>query len=90
MFRTTNPSISLLADELSAWETNRNAAQKDVDWQFTADDARIKLNAFTHNLRIDRVLDIQSNFRCLHVTWQLFIASQFFDDWINNLQRLFA
>ncbi len=37
------PSISLLADELSAWETNRNAAQKGVDWQFTTDDARIKL-----------------------------------------------
>ena len=37
------PSLSRLAFELSAWETTRNASQKGVDWQFTTDDARIKL-----------------------------------------------
>ncbi len=37
------PSLSQLAFELSAWETTRNASQKGVDWQFTTDDARIKL-----------------------------------------------
>lgn len=35
--------IETLARELSAWERNRNQIQKGVDWQFTTDDARIKL-----------------------------------------------
>jgi hypothetical protein len=35
--------IALLRKELSAWEVNRNAIQKNVDWQFTTTDARIKL-----------------------------------------------
>jgi hypothetical protein len=37
------PSIDALNSELSAWHTARNAAQKGVDWQFRASDARIKL-----------------------------------------------
>lgn len=37
------PSIELLNKELSAWETQRNADQKGVDWHFTTDDARTKL-----------------------------------------------
>ena len=37
------PSIEFLNKELAAWETRRNADQKGVDWQFTTDDARIKL-----------------------------------------------
>ena len=36
-------SIDLLNEELAAWYSNRNASQKGVDWQFTSDDARIKL-----------------------------------------------
>ena len=40
------PSIDKLNVELSAWHNNRNASQKGVDWQFTADDARIKLGSF--------------------------------------------
>jgi hypothetical protein len=32
-----------LAREATAWETRRNAAQVTIDWQFTTDDARIKL-----------------------------------------------
>lgn len=35
--------ITSLRAELSAWETERNKNQKGVDWQFTTDDARIKL-----------------------------------------------
>lgn len=35
--------ITLLHNELSAWEINRNSIQKGVDWQLTTDDARIKL-----------------------------------------------
>jgi len=37
------PCIQSLNKELSAWETRRNTDQKGVDWQFTTDDARIKL-----------------------------------------------
>lgn len=32
-----------LVREVQAWETERNAAQVTIDWQFTAADARIKL-----------------------------------------------
>jgi len=35
--------MDLLHKELSAWETKRNSIQKGVDWQFTTDDARVKL-----------------------------------------------
>ena len=38
------PSIEDLNRMLTAWHTNRNSAQKGVSWQFTTDDARIKLN----------------------------------------------
>ena len=35
--------IEMLSRESKAWERKRNADQKGVDWQFTTDDARIKL-----------------------------------------------
>ena len=35
--------LSVLNDDLSVWSQTRNASQKGVDWQFTTDDARIKL-----------------------------------------------
>ena len=35
--------IELLNVELSAWHTQRNQAQRGVDWQFTTNDARTKL-----------------------------------------------
>lgn len=35
--------IEMLARESKAWERKRNAKQKGVDWQFTTDDARIRL-----------------------------------------------
>lgn len=37
------PDINSLCTELSAWELSRNNKQKGVDWQFTTEDARIKL-----------------------------------------------
>jgi len=37
------PDIESLNVELKAWHAQRNQTQKGVDWQFTADDARIKL-----------------------------------------------
>ncbi len=37
------PDVQTLSGELSAWNTKRNLASKSVDWQFTTDDARIKL-----------------------------------------------
>jgi transposase len=36
-------SIEVLNENLQAWETKRNSCQKGVSWQFTAEDARIKL-----------------------------------------------
>lgn len=32
-----------MSNEIAAWETQRNAAQSRIDWQFTTTDARIKL-----------------------------------------------
>jgi len=37
------PDIEILRTELEAWHTARNENQKSVDWQFTTNDARIKL-----------------------------------------------
>lgn len=37
------PSVELLNDILSSWNQNRNSSQKGVSWQFTAEDARIRL-----------------------------------------------
>jgi len=37
------PDKTALEQEVAAWETCRNAARVTVDWQFTTDDARIKL-----------------------------------------------
>lgn len=37
------PDPQTLTAEIAAWETARNAAQVTIDWQFTTDDARIKL-----------------------------------------------
>jgi len=37
------PSIDNLSIEQPEWESKRNSMQKGVDWQFSTDDARIKL-----------------------------------------------
>ena len=37
------PDIDLLQKETKAWQRERNAQQKAVDWQFATEDARIKL-----------------------------------------------
>jgi len=37
------PDMEKLQAETKAWEQDRNARQKGVDWQFTTQDARIKL-----------------------------------------------
>ena len=36
-------SLATLAREVAAWETERNASQRGVDWRFTTADARVKL-----------------------------------------------
>jgi hypothetical protein len=43
-------NIATLRRELSAWETNRNKTPKSIDWQFTTDDARIKLKRLYTNI----------------------------------------
>src|SRR5215813_10001178 len=37
------PDRDTLVDEVSTWGHDRNVNQSDIDWQFTTDDARIKL-----------------------------------------------
>ena len=37
------PDAATLRSEVAAWERSRNEANSDIDWQFTTDDARIKL-----------------------------------------------
>lgn len=37
------PDMNTLRDQTQTWERTRNKGQKGVDWQFTTDDARIKL-----------------------------------------------
>lgn len=37
------PSVDDLSKEVSSWSSARNTSQKSVSWQFTSDDARIKL-----------------------------------------------
>ena len=37
------PTIQEPNTQLSAWHTNRNTNQKGVSWQFTTDNARVKL-----------------------------------------------
>jgi len=39
------PTIDKLNRELKAWNTERNADQKGVEWHFTTEDARIKLKS---------------------------------------------
>ena len=38
-----DPDKQMLIDETTAWQDKRNGKQARIDWQFTADDARIKL-----------------------------------------------
>jgi hypothetical protein len=37
------PERDALVRQLSAWGHDRNVHQKDIDWQFTTADARVKL-----------------------------------------------
>ena len=43
--------IELLNSELAAWQNEVNTDQRQVDWQFTTDDARIKLRHLYPALR---------------------------------------
>ena len=45
-------STDSLRLELAVWETSRNKIQKGVDWQFTTDDARIKLKRLYPQFKI--------------------------------------
>jgi hypothetical protein len=42
-FRQMIGDKAMLCQQVAAWESDHNAHQKGVDWQFTAADARIKL-----------------------------------------------
>lgn len=46
------PDKASLAQEVHAWESERNAAHVTVEWQFTTDDARIKLKRLYPVLKV--------------------------------------
>lgn len=46
------PDLDTLRQETQAWETQRNTAQKGVDWHFTTPDARIKLRRLYPQIQI--------------------------------------
>jgi hypothetical protein len=41
-----------VAREAAAWEEQRNARQVGIEWQFTTEDARIKLRACMETLQL--------------------------------------
>lgn len=43
-------SLDILNHEISAWESAQNALPKKIDWQFTTDDARIRLKHLYPNV----------------------------------------
>jgi hypothetical protein len=43
-------NIETLRTELAAWEADRNMTPKTIDWQFSTDDARIKLKRLYPNI----------------------------------------
>ena len=46
------PDEDQLADSAQAWEDSRNVRQRTVDWQFTTDDARIKLKKLYPSIHV--------------------------------------
>ena len=44
--------IETLRKEAKAWYRDRNAGQKSVDWQFTTDDARVKLKRLYQQIQM--------------------------------------
>ena len=46
------PDQDQLADAVQAWEDGRNVRQRTVDWQFTTDDARIKLKKLYPSIHV--------------------------------------
>lgn len=44
------PDIETLRRETKAWQKRRNAEQKQVDWQFTTEDARVRLKHLYPNV----------------------------------------
>ena len=45
-------SMEQLKDEIDAWQSVRNAAEAKVNWQFTAEDARIKLKKLYPSIEV--------------------------------------
>ena len=43
-------SIDILRDEVAAWQASRDSIQAKVNWQFTTDDARVKLKRLNPTL----------------------------------------
>ena len=46
MPRPPHPNKQILVHQVAAWEAYRNAHHAKTDWQFTTDDAQIKLSIY--------------------------------------------
>lgn len=46
------PDLATLSREVAAWTQSRNAAQSKIDWQFTTQDARIKLKKLYPSIQV--------------------------------------
>ncbi len=46
------PDAATLVREVAAWESQRNTAQARIDWQFTTDQARIKLKRLYPSIQV--------------------------------------
>ena len=44
-------SIDILCEEVAAWQATCDRLRAKVDWQFTTDDARVRLKRFYPTLR---------------------------------------
>ena len=45
------PSVDVLNEKLKAWYLARNSKQKGVSWQFTSENARVKLKHLYPNIK---------------------------------------
>jgi hypothetical protein len=50
-------NLNTMISKVKTWEFDRNKKCATVDWQFTADNARVKLKRHTRNLSLNGTLD---------------------------------
>ena len=67
------PNLEVLRNLLKPWAVGRNAAQKGVDWHFTAEEARIKLKHLYPTIKIQMLQTTTTNLSAVIATCVIFI-----------------